>query len=87
MDTSKSQELVGVVDVTASRDWSVLEYLPPDADEFLYVSGIAVLKSFRFSLSQNTNLLCMVQIVLVTAYFDKRSMVSLTGGRKWRLFC
>lgn len=60
MITSKSQELVGVVDVTASRDWSVLEYLPPDADEFLYVSGIAVLNSFRFLLSPNTNLLCMI---------------------------
>ncbi|XP_024177537.2 uncharacterized protein LOC112183399 [Rosa chinensis] len=47
MDTSESQELVGVVDLTASRDQNVLEHLPPDADEFLYVSGIAVLKSFR----------------------------------------
>ncbi|KAL5568349.1 hypothetical protein UlMin_024924 [Ulmus minor] len=41
------QELVGVVDVTVLRDQNVLRHLPPDAEEYLYVSGIAVLKSFR----------------------------------------
>ncbi|BFG23516.1 hypothetical protein CerSpe_097900 [Prunus speciosa] len=48
LDTSNSQEdLVGVVDVTVSRDRDVLQHLPSEAEEYLYVSGIAVLKSFR----------------------------------------
>ncbi|CAH1429011.1 unnamed protein product [Lactuca virosa] len=40
------QQLVGVVDVTVFRDESVLGYLS-GADEYLYVSGIAVLRDFR----------------------------------------
>ncbi|XP_076955112.1 GCN5-related N-acetyltransferase 10, chloroplastic-like [Bidens hawaiensis] len=40
------QQLVGVVDVTVFRDASVLEHLR-GADEYLYVSGIAVLRNFR----------------------------------------
>lgn len=42
-----TQQLVGVVDVTVFRDASVLEHLR-GADEYLYVSGIAVLRSFRY---------------------------------------
>ncbi|GMY33908.1 hypothetical protein FCV25MIE_29150 [Fagus crenata] len=41
------KQLVGVVDVTVLRDKSVLQHLPAEVDEYLYVSGIAVLKSFR----------------------------------------
>lgn len=41
------QKLVGVVDVTVFRDESVLGYLS-GADEYLYVSGIAVLPDFRY---------------------------------------
>ncbi|KAB2596811.1 hypothetical protein D8674_040091 [Pyrus ussuriensis x Pyrus communis] len=40
-------KLVGVADVTVSRDQAILQYLPSRAPEYLYVSGIAVLKSFR----------------------------------------
>lgn len=48
LDNSNTQEdLVGVVDVTVSRDRDVLQHLPSEAEEYLYVSGIAVLKSFR----------------------------------------
>ncbi|XWS49468.1 hypothetical protein CRYUN_Cryun12cG0006100 [Craigia yunnanensis] len=44
---SKSQrKLVGVVDVTALRDEAVLQQLH-GAEEYLYVSGLAVSKSFR----------------------------------------
>ncbi|KAM1817932.1 hypothetical protein ACFX11_002167 [Malus domestica] len=46
-ETSESQELVGVADVTASRDQAVLQHLPSRSPEYLYVSSIAVLKSFR----------------------------------------
>ncbi|KAI3783675.1 hypothetical protein L1987_42761 [Smallanthus sonchifolius] len=48
MTTSDSQEkqLVGVVDATVFRDAYVLEHLS-GADEYLYVSGIAVLRNFR----------------------------------------
>ncbi|KAJ9180084.1 hypothetical protein P3X46_008370 [Hevea brasiliensis] len=47
-DSSKSQreKLVGIVDVTASRDESVMQHLR-GAEEYLYVSGIAVSKTFR----------------------------------------
>lgn len=47
-DSNLEQEIVGVVDVTVLRDQNVLELLPSDAEEYLYVSGIAVLNSFRF---------------------------------------
>lgn len=40
------QGLVGVVDVTVQRDEAVLRHLDR-AEEYLYVSGIAVLKDFR----------------------------------------
>ncbi|KAL7118173.1 hypothetical protein ACP275_03G119100 [Erythranthe tilingii] len=40
------QELVGVVDVTVMREDSVLRHLP-GAQEYIYVSGIAVLNKFR----------------------------------------
>ena len=41
------QQVVGVVDVTALRDNDVLRHLE-GAPEYLYVSGIAVSKNFRF---------------------------------------
>ncbi|KAG8378421.1 hypothetical protein BUALT_Bualt08G0135600 [Buddleja alternifolia] len=40
------QELAGVVDITVLREDSVLQHLP-GAEEYLYVSGIAVLNKFR----------------------------------------
>lgn len=40
------QGLVGVVDVSIQRDGDVLKHLE-GVEEYLYVSGIAVLKSFR----------------------------------------
>ncbi|KAK4413318.1 hypothetical protein Salat_2744400 [Sesamum alatum] len=46
-DPQESQkEVVGVVDVTVLREDSVLQHLP-GAEEYLYVSGIAVLNKFR----------------------------------------
>lgn len=43
---SPYSSLVGVVDVTALKDNDVLRHLP-GAREYLYISGIAVLKDFR----------------------------------------
>ncbi|KAK6116673.1 hypothetical protein DH2020_049555 [Rehmannia glutinosa] len=45
-DQESNKELAGVVDVTVLREDSVLEHLP-GAEEYLYVSGIAVLNKFR----------------------------------------
>ncbi|KAK9075113.1 hypothetical protein SSX86_003432 [Deinandra increscens subsp. villosa] len=45
-DCEEKQQLVGVVDATVFREHSVLEHLS-GADEYLYVSGIAVLRNFR----------------------------------------
>lgn len=45
-ENEAQQKMVGVVDVTVFRDESVLGYLS-GADEYLYVSGIAVLRDFR----------------------------------------
>lgn len=45
LSDSKS-ELVGVVDVTVLRDRSVLSFLE-GAEEYLYISGIAVLEEYR----------------------------------------
>lgn len=45
-DLESRQELVGVVDVTALRDEAVLRHLS-GSKEYLYVSGIAVLNTFR----------------------------------------
>lgn len=41
------KKLVGVVDVTVLREDSVLEHLL-GANEYIYVSGIAVLNKFRY---------------------------------------
>ncbi|XP_047322621.1 uncharacterized protein LOC124926437 isoform X2 [Impatiens glandulifera] len=46
-DQNSPEELVGVVDVTVQRDYTVLEHLPERVNEYLYVSGIAVLSTFR----------------------------------------
>lgn len=43
---ASKQGLVGVVDVTVMREEAVLKHLD-GAEEYLYVSGIAVLKDFR----------------------------------------
>ncbi|XP_055961093.1 uncharacterized protein LOC126674179 isoform X2 [Mercurialis annua] len=54
VDSSESEsKLVGVVDATAVRDEDVLQYLN-GAEEYLYISGIAVSKSFRMKLLQLT---------------------------------
>ncbi|XP_054812669.1 uncharacterized protein LOC129313508 [Prosopis cineraria] len=45
--SDSSKQIVGVVDVTASRDGNVLQLLPPEAQEYLYISGIAVSSNFR----------------------------------------
>lgn len=46
-DQDSPKELVGVIDVTVMRDQDVLEHLPADAQEYLYISGIAVSNAFR----------------------------------------
>ena len=48
----RCQQLVGVVDVTVLRDNDVLRHLQ-GADEYLYVSGIAVAHNFRFCIALN----------------------------------
>ncbi|KAJ9545858.1 hypothetical protein OSB04_025565 [Centaurea solstitialis] len=45
-DNQEEKQLVGVVDVTVFREESVLKHLS-EANEYLYVSGIAVLHNFR----------------------------------------
>jgi hypothetical protein len=45
--SDSQKQLVGVVDVTVLRDQTVMDHLPLEAEEYLYVSGIAVLKAFR----------------------------------------
>ncbi|XWS62250.1 hypothetical protein CRYUN_Cryun07bG0194300 [Craigia yunnanensis] len=45
-ESESQRKLVGVVDVTALRDEAVLQHLH-GAEEYLYVSGLAVSKSFR----------------------------------------
>lgn len=45
-NSESKTKLVGVVDVTALRDEAVLQHLQ-GADEYLYVSGLAVSKRFR----------------------------------------
>ncbi|KAM7509356.1 hypothetical protein LguiA_019809 [Lonicera macranthoides] len=40
-------KIAGVVDVTVLRDEDVLQHLPAGVNEYLYVSGIAVLSNFR----------------------------------------
>ncbi|OMO93444.1 hypothetical protein COLO4_16875 [Corchorus olitorius] len=45
-NSESQKDLVGVVDVTALRDNDVLKHLD-GAQEYLYVSGLAVSKSFR----------------------------------------
>ncbi|XP_027353705.1 uncharacterized protein LOC113864316 [Abrus precatorius] len=46
-EPDSSKQLVGVTDVTVLRDQHVLQHLPAEAEEYLYVSGIAVSKTFR----------------------------------------
>jgi hypothetical protein len=45
--SDSQKQIVGVVDVTVLRDKNVMDHLPPQAEEYLYISGIAVLKAFR----------------------------------------
>ncbi|KAJ3683491.1 hypothetical protein LUZ60_013718 [Juncus effusus] len=45
-ESTSSQEIVGVLDVTVQRDKDVLIHIK-DSEEYLYISGIAVLKKFR----------------------------------------
>ncbi|CAL5434588.1 unnamed protein product [Camellia sinensis] len=56
-DEEEEEEVVGVVDVTVLRDEAVLQHLPTPANEYLYVSGIAVLSKFsnkqRIALTNN----------------------------------
>lgn len=46
-DPDSPKQLVGVIDVTVLRDQNVLQHLPAEAEEYLYISGIAVSKTFR----------------------------------------
>ena len=52
---SNMDDLVGVVDVTVSRDDEVLQYIS-GADEYLYVSGIAVLNNFRLITAEHLDI-------------------------------
>lgn len=46
-DPDSPKQLVGVTDVTVLRDQDVLQHLPTEAEEYLYISGIAVSKALR----------------------------------------
>lgn len=46
-DQDSPKELVGIIDVTVMSDQDVLEHLPAEAQEYLYISGIAVSNAFR----------------------------------------
>lgn len=47
-ESTALQEIVGIVDVTVQRDEDVLVHLN-GTEEYLYISGIAVLKKFRYA--------------------------------------
>ncbi|XVF52257.1 hypothetical protein PTKIN_Ptkin05aG0004600 [Pterospermum kingtungense] len=61
------QKLVGVVDVTALRDGAVLQHLD-GADEYLYVSGLAVSKSFRYSTVFDHNIYLYVSLIFLCIF-------------------
>lgn len=51
-ESTALKEIVGIVDLTVQRDADVLVHVN-GAEEYLYVSGIAVLKKFRYAQEKN----------------------------------
>ena len=76
------QQLVGVVDVTVLRDNDVLRHLQ-GADEYLYVSGIAVAHNFRF----HTTLNYYFSILSVPESLTVFVNTNASGDRKWQQCC
>lgn len=60
-DPDSPKQLVGVTDVTVLRDQDVLQHLPTEAEEYLYISGIAVSKALRWIKYDNN--ICVVLFV------------------------
>lgn len=89
---SAYSDLVGVVDVTVLRDNDIVRHLP-GAREYLYVSGIAVLKDFRRRkvasallkacdiLSDDWGFECLV----LRAYEDDMGALKLYGNAGYRI--
>jgi ribosomal protein S18 acetylase RimI-like enzyme len=79
-EPAAERKLVGIVDVTALRDKDVLQHLE-GADEYLYISGIAVSKSFRFSHSipsgilSSNNCFFMLWQQLTISYNNRRRKI------------
>ncbi|CAA2998840.1 Peptide alpha-N-acetyltransferase [Olea europaea subsp. europaea] len=82
-DTGNSQkELVGVVDVTVQREESVLQHLP-GAEEYLYVSGIAVLNKFRQKVATTLLKACdILAAIWGFEYLVLRAYEDDSGARK-----
>ncbi|KAI8526578.1 hypothetical protein RHMOL_Rhmol12G0007200 [Rhododendron molle] len=91
-DLESRQELVGVVDVTALRDEAVLRHLS-GAEEYLYVSGIAVLNTFRrrkvatalLKACDMVSILWGFEYLVLRAYEDDLGALKLYGNAGYRI--
>ncbi|XP_058206258.1 GCN5-related N-acetyltransferase 10, chloroplastic-like isoform X2 [Rhododendron vialii] len=91
-DLELGQELVGVVDVTALRDEAVLRHLS-GAKEYLYVSGIAVLNTFRrrkvasalLKACDMVSILWGFEYLVLRAYEDDLGALKLYGNAGYRI--
>ena len=86
------KQLVGVVDVTVLRDQTVMDHLPLEAEEYLYVSGIAVLKAFRLYIyiSILLNFLTFFALAFVLFYlfhFTTKKKTTLVNFSLFLSFC
>lgn len=81
-DTSSSSSVVGVVDITVQTENSVLRHFPGE-EEYLYVSGLAVSKAQRSSLSPLSSLQKLVSNVV----YKEFGFVISIGGRRWQVHC
>lgn len=91
-DLKSRHGLVGVVDVTALRDEAVLRHLS-GAKEYLYVSGIAVLNTFRrrkvatalLKACDMVSILWGFEYLVLRAYEDDLGALKLYGNAGYRI--
>lgn len=91
-DLKSRHGLVGVVDVTALRDEAVLRHLS-GAKEYLYVSGIAVLNTFRrrkvatalLKACDMVSILWGFEYLVLRAYEDDLGALDLYGNAGYRI--
>lgn len=75
-DPDSPKQLVGVIDVTVLRDQNVLQHLPPEAEEYLYISGIAVSKTFRWLSTIWSSLYCYEVYIHETNWWNRRRKIA-----------